>query len=247
MTILRVSPQRMASGAPRFSSTGADLVGQRLARRVGDRLDLQPLVVEDDLLGVGLGLDVERRRAADALGVEIDVEVERDMGDARFQRLGVAVDVDRVGAGQDRRDLPALGGGGGAGSLGLAGQQATGPRRRQSGCTQRSNSPDMASGGFADGLVDAVDRPRRRPAGPSARRIRAERCRMPGRTRSGRKARRSARYPRNAHGRETLRACRGPCRGSGRNNSPGRCRGARHIQCSFSSTNGLRIAAAMSG
>ena len=66
-------------------------------------LDLETLVVEDDLLGVGLAVDVERCGSADALGVEIDVEVERDVVDARFERPGVAVvsfasGVSRIGA-----------------------------------------------------------------------------------------------------------------------------------------------------
>ena len=61
-------------------------------------------VVEDDLLRVRLALDVQLGGAADPLGVEIDVEVERDVMDARLQRLGIAVDVDRVGRRQDRRD-----------------------------------------------------------------------------------------------------------------------------------------------
>ena len=38
------------------------------------------------------------------LVVEIDAEVERDMGDPRFERPRVAVRIDRVGRGQDRRD-----------------------------------------------------------------------------------------------------------------------------------------------
>ena len=111
------------------------MYGSGLAVAVGDRLDLQPLAVEDDLLGVGLALDVERRRAADPLGVEIDPEVERDMMDPRFLRPGVAGGVDGIGAGQDRRDAGALGGllvGGGGDDVGAfaGGKQQQRPPRQ---------------------------------------------------------------------------------------------------------------------
>ena len=104
MTIFFASPISIVSGAPRIGSTAPTRVGQRLAVGGGDRGDLEALVVERDALDPGLRLEVERRGAADALGGEVDREVERDMGDAGLERLGVAVDVDRVGAGQDRRD-----------------------------------------------------------------------------------------------------------------------------------------------
>ncbi len=77
---------------------------QRRAVGGGDLLDLQPLVVEDDALGVGLCFNVERRGSADPLGVEIDAQVEREMGHPRLERLGITVDIDRICCVEDRRD-----------------------------------------------------------------------------------------------------------------------------------------------
>jgi hypothetical protein len=89
----------------------ADLPLQRILAGVGDALDLEAVVVEDDLLRIGLALEVERSGAADAPRVEIDIEIERDVGDPRFERLGETVDVDRVGCREDRgsRRLGGLG------------------------------------------------------------------------------------------------------------------------------------------
>ncbi len=90
---------------------GADLEGQGNSGIVGNRLDLKPLVVEHDFPNTGLGLDVERRRAADALGREIHGKVQVQVRDPRLQRLGIAVNVDRVGRVEDRRHLGLDGGG----------------------------------------------------------------------------------------------------------------------------------------
>ena len=68
-------------------------------------------------------------------GVEIDGEVERDMGDARFERLGVAVDVDRVGAGQDRRDRRAAAA---LSARAAVARLAGGEQQRRSGGDQRT-------------------------------------------------------------------------------------------------------------
>ena len=75
-----------------------------------NRLDFEALVVEDDLLDPGLGLDIERRGAADPFGRKIDAKVERDMRNARVERLGKTMNVDRVGGGEHRRDLRRAGG-----------------------------------------------------------------------------------------------------------------------------------------
>ena len=81
---------------------------ERLVLAVRDTLDLETLVVEDDLLGVGLAVDVERCGSADSLGVEIDIEVERDVVDARLKRTGEGRRVFRFGRIEDRRNLCCL-------------------------------------------------------------------------------------------------------------------------------------------
>ena len=55
---------------------------------------------------ISLSLKTNQRiasEAADSFGVEIDREVERDMGHARFQRFCIAVRIDSIRRGQDRR------------------------------------------------------------------------------------------------------------------------------------------------
>ena len=118
----------------------ADLPLERLARAVGDALDLKTLVVEDDFPGIRLGLDVERRGSADPLGGEIDAEVERDVRDPRFQRPGIAMDVDRVRRVEDWRDLPRFGGGWRC-LLSLAGHQEQGRDGGRQEADRQEKSP----------------------------------------------------------------------------------------------------------
>ncbi len=129
----------------------ADLVGQRLPGLVGDAFDLQPLVVENDLLGALFRLDVERCGAADALGGEIDAEVEGNVGDARFERLGIAVNVDGVGAVEDRRNRPLGVGRRRRFAYPARGEGETGEGKRQD--TEQGNTPGKLG----------VRRPRRPP------------------------------------------------------------------------------------
>ena len=63
----RVGPERDRQRRAEIGILRADLERQRVLRRVGDACDLQAVVVEHDLLGVGLAVDVEPRRPADAL------------------------------------------------------------------------------------------------------------------------------------------------------------------------------------
>ena len=112
--------QRLAAGRV----VRAEREGQGAAARAGNRLDLQPLAVEDDLLRSRRRLDVERRRAGHAPRLEIGGEVERDMGDPRDLRAGIGLDVARVRSGQDRRD------GGGRAAAGRGGGHAGGNAER---------------------------------------------------------------------------------------------------------------------
>ncbi len=105
-----VGPQRDGQRRAQIRVFRAHLERQRLLRAVGDALDFEPVVVEHDLPGVRPAIDVQRGRATDAPGVEVDREVERDMGHARYERTRETVRVDRVGRSEDRGDR-GLGGG----------------------------------------------------------------------------------------------------------------------------------------
>ena len=102
-------PSVIASGAPSVPTVAPTFHASGL-RAVGDGQDLEPVVVENDLFGAGLAVDVEERGAGDPPGVEIDIEIERHMINPRFERPGKAVDVLGVGRGKDRRDLRRVGG-----------------------------------------------------------------------------------------------------------------------------------------
>ena len=105
MTSLRgVGLERHGKRCTQLRIDRPDLVIKRSALAVGNRFDDQTLVVENDFLGIGLLLDIERRGPENLLGVEIDVEIERDVGDPRFEWLGIAVNVDGIGAVEHRRD-----------------------------------------------------------------------------------------------------------------------------------------------
>ena len=78
---------------------------RRLFRTVGDAIYLEALVVENDFPGVGLAVDVERGGSADALRIEVYVEVERDVIDASFQWASIAGVILCLGRVEDGRDL----------------------------------------------------------------------------------------------------------------------------------------------
>ncbi len=87
----------------------AQRIFQRPARGVGDAFDVERLGIEDDLLGIGLALDGQGRRAVQGAGLEIGGQVEIDMDDARFLRLGEGMVVS--GPGDDGVDAGRRGGG----------------------------------------------------------------------------------------------------------------------------------------
>ncbi len=94
--------QRRALAA--FGHRFAHRMGQRAALPVGDLRDLEPVGVEHDFLGPRRGQHAQFRRPADTLGVEIEVEIERDMRHPRDLGLRMGQRVDCLGRGQDRRD-----------------------------------------------------------------------------------------------------------------------------------------------
>ena len=117
-----------------FRIDRADLPRQRLAMAIVDRGDVEALVVEDDGIDPGPGIDIERGGAGDAFARHIDIEVERDMGDPGLKRLGEAVRIDRVGGIEDRRDVACAGGGRGGGvALGQGALLAGGKHERGDG------------------------------------------------------------------------------------------------------------------
>ena len=94
--------QRRALAA--FGHRFAYRMGQRAALPVGDLRDLQPVGVEHDLLSPRRGQHGQFRCPADAPGVEIEVEIERDMRHPRDLRLRMGQRIYRLGRGEDRRD-----------------------------------------------------------------------------------------------------------------------------------------------
>jgi len=75
----------------------SDLPREGMFGGIGDAVDLQPVVVEDDLFRAWPAIDVNPRRPAEPPRVEIDVEVQRDVGYARFERPCETVRIDRSG------------------------------------------------------------------------------------------------------------------------------------------------------
>ena len=82
----------------------AHRVSKRAASTIGNLLDLQPVAVEDDLLRAGRGEDGQFGRSADALGIEIERKVERDMRHACDLRLRIGQRIDRFGGRKDGRN-----------------------------------------------------------------------------------------------------------------------------------------------
>ena len=88
----------------------ADGVGERAARRVGDRGDIETVIVEDHRIDAGLRHDVEHRGARHGLAREIEIEVEIDMADPRFEWARKGLVVDCVGPVEHGRDRGCIGG-----------------------------------------------------------------------------------------------------------------------------------------
>ena len=109
MRICRAVPIRMVSGWPRIASPWPSACGKGAPLGVGDRLDFQPLGIEDDLGRIGRRLDGQHRLAADPVRLEIERQIERDMGDAGDLRPREAMPVARLRLSQDRRHPPLAG------------------------------------------------------------------------------------------------------------------------------------------
>ena len=74
------------------------------ACHVGNAGDLQSLAVEHQLGRAGSGEHIQRRGSADGLRLEIEREIEVDVGDPRHHGPGERKGVACVGGGQHRRD-----------------------------------------------------------------------------------------------------------------------------------------------
>ena len=77
---------------------------ERIALRIRNGPDIEIAAVERDDFGIFGYIDIERRRAFDPARFKVDVEVERNVIDARFQWLGKAMDIDRIFAIENRRN-----------------------------------------------------------------------------------------------------------------------------------------------